>query len=59
MTAPVEASVLISRAENGWLIYRDAGLNGRPTLPYVARDAEGALEIAAQMLGVDAEVKRP
>ncbi len=58
MTAPVEATVLISRAENGWLIYRDAGMPGRPTLPYVARDAEGAIEIAAQMLGVDMEVRR-
>jgi hypothetical protein len=58
MSATVEQSALISRAENGWLIYRDAGLNGRPSLPYVARDAAGAIEIAAQMLGVDMEVRR-
>ena len=58
MSAAVESSVLISRAENGWLIYRDPGQSGRAALPYVARDAGGALEIAAQRLGVDMEVRR-
>ena len=53
MIAPVEASIVISRAENGWLIFRDPGHNGRSTPPYIARDAAGALEIAAQMLGLD------
>lgn len=58
MIAPVEASIVISRAENGWLIFRDPGHNGRSTPPYIARDAAGALEIAAQMLGLDVEITR-
>lgn len=57
MSVVAETNVFISRAANGWLIHRDLG-DGKTAPPFVARDAEGAMEIAAQMLGVDIEVRR-
>lgn len=44
---------MIERAENGWMIRVDSA-----GIVYIARDAAGVVEIIAQIMRVDAEVKR-